>query len=259
MKVVDCKVVSREIDELDYEQRPSAAILAHTEVCAQCRSFYSDRVRLREMVAGLPNVDAPADFDFRLRARLANEKAQSVSGSRVFAFSIPSVALATIALLVGAGLSMRAIMGPAGDPPVAINESPRVTKPVTTATATTSPEVKETNADATDGQSDTANLPLQQDKGSKSSEASVSRGANRRRRVLRDSDQPQVVKREDLLAGSEAAAMFPLEASEPLRVSVDYATGGSRTISLPTLSFGSQQVVSRGGSPMMKTSARTVW
>lgn len=258
MKVVDCKVVSREIDELDHDQRPSATILAHTEECAQCRSFYSDRVRLREMVAGLPNVDAPADFDFRLRARLANQKAQSVSGPRMFAFSIPSVALATIALLVGAGLSMRAIMGPAGDPPVAINESPRATESVTTATATASPEIKETNTNATDGQSD-ANLALQQDKGSKSSETSVSRAANRRRRVLRESDQPQIVKREELLAGSEAAAMFPLEASEPLRVSVDYATGGSRTLSLPTLSFGSQQVVSRGGSPMMKTSARTVW
>lgn len=259
MKVVDCKVVSREIDELDHDQRPRAAILAHTEECAQCRSFYNDRVRLREMVAGLPNVDAPADFDFRLRARLANEKAQSVSGPRMFGFSIPSVGLATIALLVGAGLSMRAIMGPAGNPPVANNESPRVIESVTPATATTSPQVKEANAGATDGQSDTANLALEQENGSKSSEGTVARGANRRRRVLRESDQPQLVKREDFLAGSETAAMFPLEASEPLRVSVDYATGGSRTLSLPTLSFGSQQFVSRGGSAMMKTSARTVW
>lgn len=259
MKVVDCKVVSREIDELDRDQRPRAAILAHTEDCERCRSFYSDRVRLRDMVAGLPTVDAPADFDFRLRARLANEKVQSVSGSHMFGFSIPSVALATIALLVGAGLSMRAIMGPAGNPPVAVNESPRVTESVTTPTAAKSPEVKTTNAGATDGQITTANLALQKEKGAKSSEGSVSREANRRRRVLRESDQPQVVKREDLVAGSETAVMFPLEASEPLRVSVDYATGGSRTLSLPTLSFGSQQVVSRGGSPMMKTAARTVW
>lgn len=259
MKVVDCKVVSREIDELDRDQRPRAAILAHTENCAQCRSFYSDRVRLREMVAGLPTVDAPSDFDFRLRARLANEKAQSVSAPRMFGLSIPSVALATIALLVGAGLSMRAIMGPAGDPPVAVNESPRVTESVTTPNATTSTEVNAPTVNATDNQSDTVNVALQKDKASKSGEGSGARGPNRRRKALGESDRPQIVKREDLLAGSDTAVMFPLEASEPLRVSVDYATGGSRTLSLPTLSFGSQQVVSRGGSPMMKTAARTVW
>ncbi len=64
--------------------------------------------------------------------------------------------------------------------------------------------------------------------------------------------------RNDFVARSESAAVFPLEAAEPLRVSVDYATGGSRTISLPAVSFGSQQVVAQGAS-MMKTSARTVW
>ena len=257
MKVVDCKVVSREIDELDRDQRPSAAILAHTESCAKCRSFYSDRVRLREMVAGLPTVDAPSDFDFRLRARLANEKAQSAP--RMFGFSIPTFALATIALLVGAGLSMRAIMEPADNPPVAVNESPRVTESQTTPTATNSTEVHAPNVSTTDGQSDTTNLASQQDKTSKTNDVSIARGPNRRRRALRQSELPQIVKREDLLAGSETAVMFPIEASEPLRVSVDYATGGSRTLSLPTLSFGSQQFVSRGGSPMMKTAARTVW
>jgi hypothetical protein len=65
------------------------------------------------------------------------------------------------------------------------------------------------------------------------------------------------IRRDQFFAKSQTSP-FSLEAAEPMRVSVDYATGGSRTISLPAVSFGSQQVVASGAS-MVKTSARTVW
>ncbi len=256
MNGVDCKAVCREIDELDRDERPGVAILAHVKTCAQCRTFYSDRFRLRELVAELPAISAPADFDFRLRARLATAKGSPVTSPRMFGFSIPSVALATIAVLVGAGLSVRLLTGSSGESAVAVTETSRANESATAQTPSTSPESATPDIKAPGATADTTAVSLQPNAGLKPDRAVKSE--NRRRGNGRYPVQ-QFVKRENPLAGTETASMFPLEASEPLRVSVDYAAGGSRTISVPTLSFGSQEVVSRGGSPMMKTSARTVW
>lgn len=43
----------------------------HAAVCAECRAFGEERASLRGLVAGLARVDAPPDFEFRLRARMA--------------------------------------------------------------------------------------------------------------------------------------------------------------------------------------------
>src|SRR5687768_1322294 len=113
MKANDCNIVSREIDELDRGQLPSLAVREHTQVCAQCQSFYDDRLKLRQMVAGLEAVEAPADFDFQLRARLASERGTAASrfSPGIFKLGLPAVALATVAILVGVGLFMRAFVG----------------------------------------------------------------------------------------------------------------------------------------------------
>lgn len=258
MNGVDCKAVCREIDELDRDGRPSVTILAHVKSCAQCRTFYNDRSRLRELVAELPAISAPADFDFRLRAKLATAKSSPTS-PRMFGFSIPSVALATIALLVVGGLSFRALTGSGSEPTVAVTETSQVNETTTAQAPSPSPEsvTPSTNIKATDSTAETTALDSQPSASVKPNTVAV-KAENRRRGGGRYPVQ-QFVRRENPLAGTETASMFPLEASEPLRVSVDYATGGSRTISVPTLSFGSQEVVSRVGSPMMKTSARTVW
>ena len=256
MNGVDCKAVCREIDELDRDGRPGVTILAHVKACAQCQTFYNDRIRLRELVAELPAVSAPADFDFRLRAKLATAKSSPATSPLMFGFSIPSVALATIALLVVAGLSFRVLTGSGSESGVAVTETSRANLPTTTQTpesvSSVTPDIK-----LTDSTSETTAPTSKPNSGLKSNGAGV-KAENRRRGSGRYPAQ-QFVRRENPLAGTETASMFPLEASEPLRVSVDYAAGGSRTISVPTLSFGSQEVVSRGGSPMMKTSARTVW
>jgi hypothetical protein len=260
MNGVDCKAVCREIDELDRDERPGVTILAHVKACAQCQAFYNERVRLREIVADLPAVSAPADFDFRLRAKLATAKSSPAASPRMFGFSIPSVALATIALLVVGGLSFRVLTGSGSESGVAVTETPRANEPTTTQTPLTSPEsVRAVPPDIKlDDQTAETTAPTSKPNSGLKSNGAFAKAENRRRGSGRYPVQ-QLVRRENPLAGTETASMFPLEASEPLRVSVDYAAGGSRTISVPTLSFGSQEVVSRGGSPMMKTSARTVW
>ena len=248
MKEIGCKTVSREIDELGNGQLPGARAQAHLQGCASCRSFFDDRQKLRQMIAGLETVEAPGDFDFRLRARLANERAERVSLFSSFGFGLPSIALAVMAILVGVGIYLRATTDSVNEVPLARSEASKTVEQVAAQPTTAdSPKTTEITAVSRD-----------QSPVTRSADATaVVKERVRIRKGSRNSNSNSI-RRDDFMAKSEASVMFPLEAAEPLRVSVDYATGGSRTISLPTVSFGSQQVVARGSS-LVKTSARTVW
>ncbi len=247
MKEMGCKTVSKEIDELESGQLPGAKIQTHLQDCGSCRSFYHDRQKLREMIDGLEAVEAPGDFDFRLRARLANVRAERVSVFSSFGFGLPSIALAVLAILVGVGLYMRATNDSVTDGPLAQSEAPKTAAPLPAQPASSvDPNPSELTAST-----EAAGMTSTEKTAAPVKERIRSRKANR-------NSNSNAVRRDDFVAKSETAVMFPLEAAEPLRVSVDYATGGSRTISLPAVSFGSQQVVASGAS-MVKTSARTVW
>jgi hypothetical protein len=67
-----------------------------------------------------------------------------------------------------------------------------------------------------------------------------------------------VVRQNDAVASLETSPVFAVETSaEPLKVSLDYETGVSRTIFLPTLSFGSQRTLA--GNPEVKTPTKGIW
>ena len=106
MKEIGCQNFQQEIDELESGQLPGAKIQAHLQDCGSCRSFYDDRQKLRQMIAGLETVEAPNDFDFRLRAgwQICARNALSV-----FSFGLVCLdCFAVLAILVGVGLYMRA-------------------------------------------------------------------------------------------------------------------------------------------------------
>lgn len=249
MRKTACKTVSREIDELERGQEPGAMTRVHLQECGSCSEFYADRLKLQQMIGGLETVKAPGDFDFRLRARLANERGKSVSRfpTGVFGFGLPSVALAVIAILVGVGLFIR-ITTDSGTQSNSVAKSEIHQTSESKATAPKiAPEVAEIKASETNKDSKMAN----------SIQPSVAlKDRSRNRKGTRTTSS--AVLRDTFLARTDSTAVFPLEAAEPLRVSVDYATRGSRTISLPAVSFGSQQVLAQGSSTM-KTSARTIW
>jgi hypothetical protein len=246
MKEIGCKTVSKEIDELESGRLPGAKTQAHLQDCGSCRSFYDDRRKLRQLIAGLETVEAPGDFDFRLRARLANLRAERVSAFSSFGFGLPSIALAVLAIFVGVGIYIRATTDSVIEQPFAQSEASKTAAPVAAQPASQA-----------DPNSTELTASREADGMTRRDQAAVAKERVRNRKGSRNSNS-NTVRRDDFLAKSETSAMFPLEAAEPLRVSVDYATGGSRTISLPTVSFGSQQVVASGAS-MVKTSARTVW
>src|SRR6185436_983612 len=78
MRKNNCEVVRRELDELMIDEACSTAATEHLRDCASCREFHEQQTKLRQIVGGLGTVEAPADFDFRLRARLAQGNGSSV-------------------------------------------------------------------------------------------------------------------------------------------------------------------------------------
>ncbi len=106
MNGTDCRVVRREIDESELGQRLSGQTETHLATCAACGQFQAERSRLRELVGSLSPVGAPADFDMRLRARIARENSARSRQPYIFRFvmSTPGIAVAALAVMVVAGL-----------------------------------------------------------------------------------------------------------------------------------------------------------
>jgi hypothetical protein len=109
---MSCITYRAEIEDADFDARLGAEVEEHLHGCARCRDFYHKRAALRRLVSGLERVSAPADFDFRLRARLAAAKgAQSRRFfQKSFAPSALSIALAAcFALTIGLALRSKRV------------------------------------------------------------------------------------------------------------------------------------------------------
>jgi hypothetical protein len=96
-----CREVRREIDQSELGQSLSANAAAHVAGCPSCAEFSSQRSRLRELVGALTPVTAPADFDMRLRARIARER-DVPRQPFIFRFvmSTPGIVVAAVLVLV---------------------------------------------------------------------------------------------------------------------------------------------------------------
>src|SRR5713101_6040865 len=104
MKWMECRATRQEIDESGGQL--SAQALRHVASCAACLAFQNERARLRELLTSLEPVTAPADFDFRLRARIAVQK-ESVGPRSFFAgFVLSTPAIASAAVVVVLGVSI---------------------------------------------------------------------------------------------------------------------------------------------------------
>jgi len=106
MKETKCEIVRRELEELKLTDECSVGATQHLRDCADCREFHQRQTKLRQIVGSLGTVEAPPDFDFRLRARLANE---SPAGgfhlrSMQWSFASKGFAVAAAALLFVVGV-----------------------------------------------------------------------------------------------------------------------------------------------------------
>jgi len=67
----ECRDWRNEIEEGGPGAPLSGGARAHLSTCAACRAAQVEGERLRQLLGGLGCVEPPADFDFRLRARMA--------------------------------------------------------------------------------------------------------------------------------------------------------------------------------------------
>lgn len=237
MRKNNCELIRRELDELILGEAHSSAATEHLRECASCREFHEQTTKLRQIVGSLGTVEAPADFDFRLRARLAND-ASGVS-SIYWPFARRGLAVAAIVLVIAMGaVVVRNVV----NEPVRIDEvarQPETFKP--TVTPIPAPPVVESG---------------------NNSESAVAGVVDEEPPVIRRSRRPQTdyrkravaidfsSERAEVIGGAKpvgVTAAFPIDASlQPFKVSLDDRYGNAKTISVPTISFGSQRVVQSG-------------
>ena len=235
MRENNCEVVRRELDELTMGEACSTAATEHLRDCASCREFYEQQTKLRQIVRSLGTVEAPADFDFRLRARLAQG-----NGSVVYwPFARRGLAVAAMVMLfvIGAVVVRNMMNRPAAVNNVA-QQQPQT--PVHREVAPPAAKEEKKPEQTIAGINQKSPVIIQRDGGRSRSDFS--------KRPMATKDSTFGVAK--VINGAQPvgiSAAFPIDASpQTFTVSLDDGRGNARTISVPTISFGSQRIVQSG-------------
>ena len=242
MKDTRCEPVRRELEELTLNEAFSGATAEHLRGCVECREFQRQQTRLRQIVGSLGTVNAPADFDFRLRARLAADSQRSTFRS----FAVKGFATAAVLVVFGVGVAVvwqrSARQEAVAEAPQTLQTQPEqhvavtpVSPPQATAPQVTAPEV-------TPPPQPTATLAANHEPKQKVERPFVIKPKRTLTAIDFSSQRASVVSNTRPAYNNEP--VFPIDASlQSLKVSLDDGRGNARTISFPTVSFGSQRVL----------------
>jgi hypothetical protein len=104
---MDCQKIKAAIDTASRFEPLSETTQRHMRSCGGCREYADEMSSLLSLLQSSPRVTAPADFDFRLRARIATAQAKRRSPfsflegfwSLPFSWGQTATAMATIALV----------------------------------------------------------------------------------------------------------------------------------------------------------------
>ena len=236
MKDNQCELIRRELEELMLNEDFSATAAEHLRACADCREFEQQQRKLRQIVGSLGTVNAPADFDFRLRARLVADSQRPTF--RYWSFAMKSLATAAVIAVFSIGAFVVWQRAHQQQEPAVVVVPPR--------------EEPAPRPQARPGESpQTAALVVVENKRPRKVErqrpALQATVRPKRSLVAVDfsSERADVERRARLAVRTLAA--FPIEASsQSVRVSLDDGRGNARIISFPGVSFGSQRVPAIG-------------
>ena len=233
MRNNNCKLIRRELDELMLGEAWSAVATEHLRECAECREFHVQQTKLRKIVCSLGTVEAPADFDFRLRARLANDAS---SGPALYWRLVRSgLVVSAMAIVVLMGVVVVRDAMRQGENIGEVARKPEVHQPVKPDQA--APVVREEKKpDQVAGVTPATIRKIRPTQ------------ADYKKRPL--SSFAISSTRASVLNGTVPAGMstaFPIDSSaQSITVSLEDGRGNAKTISVPTVSFGSQRVVQGG-------------
>jgi hypothetical protein len=244
MNANDCRTVRREIDTSELGQRLSGPLEMHLAACAACAQFRTERVQLRELVGSLKPVAAPADFDMRLRARIAREKDASARQPFIFRFAMTTPAIAVAALIV---LTIASIVWinqrkQTANTPIATG-NPKDEKLAGTAPAPANPT--KTGNQPKEGLVATfepPRTPKRPTQAERNPGKSVPVSATSPSQV---SEFNTTAARSIPQARDRAGEVSLTAPSKPMVVSVQDANGATHKILLPPISFGSQRLDTR--------------
>ena len=239
MRKNNCEFIRQELDELMLGETISAAAAEHLRECDECREFNEKQTRLRQIVGSLGTVSAPPDFDFRLRARLAKD----ANGAAFHFWPLARRGLAFIAVLlvflIGAIVVRNVFRRPVQNTEVATEQ--HNTPPAPQAVPTVerreqpNPEIVATSSDK-HPQIIKGERPL------------------RIKRPLMAQDFSN--ERAQVIDGREPSGAFEVlsidSSMQSFKVSLDDGRGNARTISVPTISFGSQRMLQTGNQYVSK-------
>ncbi|HEY3579645.1 MAG TPA: hypothetical protein VGK82_03845 [Pyrinomonadaceae bacterium] len=235
MKDTRCELVRRELEELTLNEDFSATAAQHLQACADCSEFQRQQTKLRQIVGSLGTVSAPADFDFRLRARLAADS--PASSFRYWSFAVKGLATAAILVVFGVGVAVLWQRG-AQQGPVA--EVPRTESPAEPKSGPKQPDVPKVVSSS--GPQVVPTVAVNIEPKRRVERPVVAKAKRSLTSVDFSSERATVVSNTRPVLNNEP--VFPIDASlQSLKVSLDDGRGNARTISFPSVSFGSQRVL----------------
>ena len=111
----------------EFEDRAALSETAtlHLDSCTDCKKFHFEQTRLWEMLGGLTSVEAPKDFDFQLKAKIARAKPGDYQQTGLFPalrFVLPLSAVLVLLSIVA--LSGLYFVENSSVPSVAVTETP---------------------------------------------------------------------------------------------------------------------------------------
>lgn len=107
--MMGCSQAREAVETAARREMVGAEAARHLAGCAPCSQYAKETFALMALMAAQPRVEAPADFDFRLRARLArarDEVQPAQGGWRAFwtrTFSLPQATAALAVIMFAAG------------------------------------------------------------------------------------------------------------------------------------------------------------
>ncbi|HYH87408.1 MAG TPA: hypothetical protein VEX60_18285 [Pyrinomonadaceae bacterium] len=255
--MADCKAFREEVEESVGVEGLSIEARSHAGACPSCGEFGRERDALRRLVGGLGKVEAPADFEFRLRARMKTLKGGGGKYNFLGLRLAPGLAwAAAVSFLV---VSASLYVWQQQRSPIGSQQASRDSKPLKNATgvvgdkgsAENSPAIKDVKQDAVPF--DAVALVKVSDK--------PRRIISRRR--LRDASRME----SKVAAPSGGSSEFSVTGAKILRVKIPFSAspeslrfvvrderGNTRPVPMRTVSFGSQELVA-GASTQTRMAA----
>ncbi|MEP6923084.1 MAG: PDZ domain-containing protein [Pyrinomonadaceae bacterium] len=216
---MNCKNYQAELDEIIGEKMLPTAILNHLSNCPTCQTFKVEREKLTLMLQDLQAVNSPADFNFRVKARIRQQETNvTIKTWRKFALLVPT---ALAVLIIGFVLVKTFVL----QPPAPQNAGVVFPSQIETSQAATQSPTPENPAlieNTSPGQSNEfAEKPLKEREIAfkPSPKPRFARAASRRVLATTSSslkDEPKEIHSRDTTGGGAPPSVYPAGIQNPL-------------------------------------------